>query len=385
MKQADLVALRRDIHRNPETAFEEHRTAKLVADELRALGLACETGIAGTGVVGTLHRDEGPAIGLRADLDALHLQEENDFEHRSAHDGKMHACGHDGHVAMLLVAARRHVTNPFIRGTVHFIFQPAEENECGGRAMIEDGLFERFPMDRVFGMHNWPGLAAGEFALCEGPIMAAFDRFEITVKGRSAHAAMPHQGDDTVVAASQLVLALQTVSSRLADPLDAVVVSVTQIEGGSTWNVLPGVTRLRGGVRHFRRDTRIADQMRRIVEGVGSATGTAMEFHYEPRYPATINSPGETAMAAEVASSIAGADRVHVGVKPSMASEDFGFMLQQRPGCYIWIGNGDGDSPRLHNARYDFNDDIIDTGARYWEQLAVHCLPRPCLMPGEGG
>jgi hippurate hydrolase len=376
MKGADLVALRRDIHRHPETAFEEHRTAELVAGELRTLGLACETGIAGTGVVATLTRGEGPAIGLRADLDALHLQEENSFAHRSVHEGKMHACGHDGHVAMLLGGARRLVANRRIRGTVHFIFQPAEENECGGRVMIEDGLFERFPMQRVFGMHNWPGLPAGEFAVCEGPIMAAFDQFEIIVKGRSAHAAMPQQGDDTVVAAAQLVLALQTVSSRLADPLDAVVVSVTQIEGGSTWNVLPGSLRLRGGVRHFRSDTQIADQMRRIVEGIGVATGTEMDFRYTPRYPATINSREETEVAADAAASIAGATRVHVGVKPSMASEDFGFMLQQRPGCYIWIGNGDGDSPRLHNARYDFNDDIIDTGARYWERLAECCLAR---------
>lgn len=380
MKEADLVALRRDMHRHPETAFEEHRTASLVARELRALGLACETGIAGTGVVGTLSRGEGPAIGLRADLDALHLQEENTFEHRSRRDGKMHACGHDGHVAMLLGGARRLVANPRIRGTVHFIFQPAEENECGGRVMIEDGLFARFPMRQVFGMHNWPGLAAGEFAVCEGPIMAAFDQFEVTVRGRSAHAAMPHQGDDTVVAAAQLILALQTVTSRLADPLEAVVVSVTQIEGGSTWNVLPGVTRLRGGVRHFRSDTRIADQMGRIVEGMGRATGTEMEFAYTPRYPATINSPEETVVAANAASAVVGEAKVHVGVKPSMASEDFGFMLQQRPGCYIWIGNGAGDSPRLHNARYDFNDDIIETGARYWETLA-----ESCLAPAEAG
>jgi hippurate hydrolase len=240
--------------------------------------------------------------------------------------------------------------------------------------MIEDGLFERFPMQRVFGMHNWPGLPPGDFAVCDGPIMAAFDTLEIVVRGRAAHAAMPQDGDDTVVAAAQLILALQTISARLTDPLDSVVVSITQLQAGSTWNVLPGETLLRGGVRHFREDSRIEEQIRRIAGGIGAATGTDIELRYETRYPATVNSREEAALAAEAARGVVGDSRVHVGIDPSMASEDFGFMLRERPGCYLWIGNGDGDSPRLHNTRYDFNDDIIETGARYWQQIAERCL-----------
>ena len=368
----DMTAWRRTIHARPETAFEEYATADFVAAKLAEFGIKVHRGLAGTGVVGTLGEGDGPAIGLRADMDALHIAEANDFAHRSTHAGKMHACGHDGHTTMLLGAARYLAETRRFKGVVHFIFQPAEENEGGGRVMIEDGLFENFPMQAVYGMHNWPGLAAGAFAVKSGPLMAAFDIFEITVAGKGAHAGMPHMGVDAVLCAAHVVTALQSISSRETDPLDAVVVSVTQVHGGDTWNVIPADVALRGTARSFRapvQDT-IEPAIRRIAEGVAAAHGATATVSYERRYPATVNHAQETEIAAAVAADVVGAANVERNPTPSMGAEDFAFMLHEKPGCYVWLGNGPTDGQRtLHNPHYDFNDAILPIGASYWAHL----------------
>ncbi len=378
---AEMTAWRHDLHAHPETAFEEHRTAGLIADKLAGFGIAVQRGLARTGVVGTLagRHGDGPAIGLRADMDALAMDEKNRFAHRSTEPGKMHACGHDGHSAMLLGAARYLAETRDFAGTVQFIFQPAEENEGGGRAMIEDGLFDRFPMDAVFGLHNMPGLAAGSFAMRAGPMMAAFDVFEIALSGRGAHAAMPHLGTDAIVAAAHLVTALQTLVSRAVDPLESAVVSVTQIHGGSAWNVLPEDVVLRGTTRHFRATVQqsLEDGIRRIAAGVAAAHGVGAELRYERRYPATVNTAPEAAFAAEVAAGLVGEDALDRAPPPLMGAEDFAFMLRERPGCYAWIGNGPGTGGcHLHNPHYDFNDAILPLGASYWVRLVETRLAR---------
>jgi len=375
----DLLAWRRDLHRHPETAFEEHRTAGLVAERLDSFGLEVHTGLAGTGVVGRLTAGSGNrAIGLRADLDALPIAELNDFDHRSTHEGRMHACGHDGHTTMLLGAARYLADTRGFDGTVYFIFQPAEENEGGGRVMVEEGLFERFPVEAVFGMHNWPGMAAGSFAVRPGPMMAAFDIFELTVQGRGAHAAMPHMGVDPVVVAAEIVTALQSIASRTTNPLDAVVVSVTQIHAGDTWNVLPDRVVLRGTTRSFRSEVQdgLQPAIRRLADGICAAHGASHTLTYERRYPATVNSADEAELAARAAATVAGeVDRTPT---PSMGSEDFAFMLQARPGAHIWLGNGPGEGGCvLHNPHYDFNDAILPVGASYWATLVEQVLAPP--------
>ena len=377
-----LRAWRHHLHAHPETAFEEHATSAFVAERLRAFGLEVHTGIGRTGVVGVLHgRAPGPWLGLRADMDALDLQEENDFAHRSRHPGKMHACGHDGHTAMLLGAAQYLSRRRDFVGSVVFIFQPAEENEGGGRAMVEDGLFERFPMASVFGLHNWPGLPVGQFAIRSGPMMASYDIFEITLEGRGAHAARPHLGRDAMVAAGQLVMSLQTIASRDTDPLDAVVVSVTQIHGGDTWNVLPQRAVLRGTVRAFDSavQTLVAQRIEEIARGVAATYRLEALVRYERRYPVTSNAPYETEVAAAAAAALVGGKQVRRDLRPSMGSEDFSFMQAQRPGAYIWLGAGEGHNGCLaHNPGYDFNDEILPLGASYWVQL-VH------QMLGVGG
>jgi len=377
----DMTAWRRDIHAHPETAFEEQRTADIVAARLAEFGIQVHRGLAGTGVVGTLQgrgkQGAGRAIALRADLDALHIPEANGFAHKSTHRGKMHACGHDGHTAMLLGAARYLAETRNFEGTVHFIFQPAEENEGGGRVMIEQGLFERFPVDSVFGMHNWPALPAGKFAVRPGPMMAAFDTYEINVVGRGSHAAMPHEGIDPILAAAHLVTALQSIPSRNVSPLDAAVVSVTQFHGGDAWNVIPDSVSLRGTCRSFKPAVQDAVEagVRRVAEGVCQALGAKMTLRYERRYPPTVNSPAETEFAAGVAAEIAGADKVDRDVTPTMGAEDFAFMLQAKPGCYIFIGGGGtGRDAPLHNPHYDFNDDVLPIGASYWARLVERNL-----------
>jgi amidohydrolase len=376
----DMTAWRRDIHAHPETAFEEHRTSEVVAKKLVEFGIEVHRGLAGTGVIGTLKAGSGRrAIGLRADLDALHIHEKNGFEHVSQNQGKMHACGHDGHTTMLLGAARYLAETKNFDGTVHFIFQPAEENEGGGRAMVEQGLFEKFPVEAVYGMHNWPGVPTGTFAIRPGPMMAAYDIFEITVTGRGAHGAMPHQGIDPVVTAAQIVTALQTIVSRNNNPVDAVVVSVTQIHGGDAWNVIPDEVVLRGTCRCFKPEIHetIEPAIRRIAEATCAAFGAKMTMRYEKRYPPLVNETRATEQALKVAADVAGAKNVSGDREPSMGSEDFAFMLQAQKGAYIFIGNGPGEGGcMLHNPHYDFNDEILPLGASYWARMVEMSLPK---------
>jgi hippurate hydrolase len=376
----EMTAWRRDIHAHPETAFEEHRTSQIVAGLLTAFGLEVHRGLAKTGVVGTLRAGGGTrAIGLRADLDALHIREQNTFAHRSNYDGRMHACGHDGHTTMLLGAAKYLAATRNFDGTIHFIFQPAEENEGGGRAMVEEGLFEKFPCEAVYGMHNWPGMPVGQFGAMPGPVMASFDIFEIGITGRGAHGAMPHTGIDPVVAGAALVQALQTIPSRNVNPVDAAVVSVTQFHAGDTWNVIPAEATLRGTTRAFRPEVQAAIEagIRRIVAGIDAAYGTSSTVRYERRYPPTINAERETVIAGEAIAKVVGAANLLTDLQPTMGAEDFAFMLQAKPGCYVWIGNGPGEGGCiLHNPRYDFNDEILPIGASYWATLAEHVLAR---------
>ncbi len=377
--QNEMTAWRRDIHAHPEIAFEEHRTAGIVAAKLESFGLTVTTGIAGTGVVGTLTRGRGNrSIGLRADLDALPILETNQFEHKSKHQGMMHACGHDGHTCMLLGAAKYLAESGEFEGTVHFIFQPAEENEGGGRAMIEDGLFEKFPVESVFGMHNIPGMPVGTFAVKPGPMMAAFDIFRLTVTGRGGHAAMPHLTVDPIVVGAKIVDAYQTIISRFNDPLDPAVLSITQFHGGDAYNVIPNQVEIRGCTRCFspKIQEKLELQMRQMAEQICAAYGASVDFFYERRYPPTINSPAEAEVAGDVAAAIVGADRVNRNPRSAMGSEDFAYMLMEKPGSYIWIGNGDGEgSCMVHNPGYDFNDDILSLGATYWVRMAETILP----------
>ena len=378
---ADLAAWRHEIHAHPETAFEERRTADFVASRLKDFGIEVHRGLAGTGVVGTLKgtRPGSRAIALRADMDALHIHEKNAAPYASTNPGKMHACGHDGHTTMLLGAARYLAETRNFAGTVHFVFQPAEENEGGGRVMVEEGLFEKFPVDAVYGMHNWPGMPAGKFAMRAGPMMASFDIFEITVTGKGTHAALPHLGVDPMVVAAQITTALQTIASRNTSPLDSVVVSVTQIHGGDTWNVIPDQVVLRGTARTFKPKIQDAVEagIRRIAEGTAAALGAAVELRYERRYPPTINAAAETETAAAVATEIVGQANVDRELQPTMGSEDFAFMLQVKPGAYIFIGNGTGDKAvGLHNPHYDFNDEILPIGASYWARLVERVLAK---------
>ncbi len=379
---AELVEIRRDIHAHPELSFAEHRTAALVADRLEALGIETHRGIGRTGVVGVVRgRPGGRAVGLRADMDALPIQEHNTFAHRSRHAGCMHACGHDGHTTMLLGAAEVLAAQAAdFEGTVNLVFQPAEEGDGGAQAMIDDGLFERFPMEAIFGMHNWPGLDAGSFAVHRGPTMASADRFDVEVRGHGAHAAMPHLGIDPVVAAAALVQAVQTIASRTLDPHDPAVVSVTMFNAGEAYNVIPDRVRLSGTVRAFSAGVqdRIEARLGEICAGIGAAYGVEIALDYRRGYPATINTVAEADLCQAVATTLVGAHHVAADMRPSMGAEDFAFYLQHKPGCYVWIGNGPGEGGcTLHNPHYDFNDEIIPVGAAYWVELARRFLASP--------
>jgi amidohydrolase len=377
---AEMMAWRHDIHAHPEMAFKEHRTSDFVAATLAGFGIAVDRGLAGTGVVGTLRCGSSTrAIALRADMDALPVHEKTGRAHASTHDGVMHACGHDGHTTMLLGAARYLAETRNFDGIVHFVFQPAEENECGGQRMVEEGLFDRFPVDSVYGMHNWPGVPVGEFGVRAGPIMAADDKFEITLASRGAHAAMPHLGDDPIVAAGALIGAIQSIVSRTVDPQEEVVLSVTQIHGGNTWNIVPEDVVLRGTCRYFKPELRqvLEAALRRVSDGIAATHGVKAAFAYYKPIPPAVNAEGPTEAAARAATLVAGEADVHRDLLPSMGCEDFGFMLAARPGCYIWIGNGPmADGRSLHSARYDFNDEILPLGASYWANLVESVLPR---------
>ncbi len=373
---------RHHIHAHPETAFEESATAAFVADKLRSFGLEVHTGLARTGVVGVLRAGAGAdpaadAIGLRADLDALHIEERSGVPHTSLNAGRMHACGHDGHTTMLLGAAKALTRRKALGGTVYFIFQPAEENEGGGRVMVEEGLFERFPMRAVYGMHNWPRLPAGTFAMRAGPLMGAYDIFEIVATGQGAHAAMAYTGKDPMLFAAQAINALQTIVARNLHPQDAGVVSVTQVHGGDTWNVIPQEVVLRGTVRSFKRDVQdlIEQRIRGIVAGVAATFDMSATVRYERRYPALVNSEAETQHAIAAAATVVGTQNVETDPTPEMGSEDFAFMLQAKPGCYVWLGGGRGaDTPNIHSPQYDFNDEVLPIGASYWVTLAEQQL-----------
>ena len=375
--QAEMVAWRHDLHAHPETAFEERRTSDFVARTLAGFGFEVTRGIAKTGVVGTLSVGQSRrAVVLRADMDALHLTERTTVSHKSKHDGRMHACGHDGHMAMLLGAAKVLASTRRFEGAVHVVFQPAEENEGGGRVMVEEGLFTRFPTDAVYGLHNWPSLPAGTFGVLAGPAMAAYDVFEITVRGKGSHGAMPQQGVDPIVAAAHLVTALQTVVSRNTDPLESAVLSVTEVHGGHTWNVIPEEVVLRGTTRAFRpeRQDAIEAALRRITTGVMATFGATAEVRYERRYPPTINSPQESDLAARAAVDVVGEGAVHRKLAPSMGAEDFAFMLRERPGCYAWLGAGRDGGSALHNPEFDFNDAVLPIGASWWVRVAERAL-----------
>ncbi len=378
---ADMTAWRRHLHQYPELAYEEVETARFVAQKLREFGVdEVHEGIARTGVVGVIRGQRpGPSIGLRADMDALPIQERTGKPWASKVPGKMHACGHDGHTAMLLGAARHLAETRAFAGTVHVVFQPAEEGFAGARTMIEEGLLERFPMERIFGLHNWPDLPPGRFAMRTGPAMAAADRFTITLEGAGCHGAMPHQGRDPVVAAAACVQALQTLVAREVDPLDQAVVSVTRIAAGDAYNVIPDRAELWGTVRTYRRETRraIERRMGEIVRGIAAAYRMTGTLAYEHGYPATVNSPEETSIAAAVAGSLVGTHNVDADHPPCMGAEDFAFMLEKLPGSYVWMGQGGGEEGRVcHSPTYDFNDEVLPLGASYWVRLVEHLLPR---------
>ena len=376
---SELTALRRDIHAHPELAFNETRTADIVAAELARYGLEVHRNIAKTGVVGVLRAGSSQRmIGLRADMDALPLAEMNEFPHRSRHTGKMHACGHDGHTAMLLGAARYLAENPDFDGIAVFIFQPAEESEGGAAVMIEDGLFERFPVEAVFGLHNWPGIPVGQMMAMPGPVMAGTCGFEIHVRGHGCHAAMPHQGIDAIVTSAQLVQALQTVTSRTLHPCESAVVSVTQIHAGEAWNIIPEEVLLRGTIRTFKPEIQetVERAIERLCSGVAAANGGQIDVHFDHRYPPTVNSPAEARFCQQVAGEVFGEENVLTDILPSMGAEDFAYMLREKPGCYVWLGNGTGAGGcTLHNPHYDFNDELLTLGASYWVHLVRRGLP----------
>ena len=381
--QADLIHIRRDIHANPELAFEETRTSQLVADKLAEWGIEVHRGIAKTGLVGVVRGKKsasGRAIGLRADMDCLPMHETSDVPHKSRNAGRMHACGHDGHTTMLLGAARYLAQTRNFDGTAHLIFQPAEEGGGGGKVMVQEGLFDRFPCEAVYALHNWPGLAAGKMSVRPGPVLAATDEMRITIRGRGGHGAMPHLTADPVVAAAQVITALQTIASRNANPLDSVVVSICSMQTSQlgAFNVIPGHVLLVGTVRTFKQEMRdLAERRVREIAGtIAQALGTSAEIEYRRGYPATVNTEREAVFAARVGERVFGSANVITDAEPTMGGEDFSYMLQARPGAYVFLGQGGGPGGCfLHNPGYDFNDAVIPLGAGYLAALVEESLP----------
>jgi amidohydrolase len=382
---AGIAAIRKQIHANPELCFAEVQTADLVASKLTEWGIPMHRGMGTTGVVGIIKNGTSDrAIGLRADMDALPMQEFNTFAHASKNAGKMHACGHDGHTAMLLAAAQHLSKNRHFDGTVYLIFQPAEEGGGGAREMIKDGLFEKFPMEAVYGMHNWPGMQVGKFAVSSGPVMASSNEFKIVIHGKGGHAALPHDGIDPVLAACQMVQAFQTIISRNKKPIEAGVISVTMIHAGEATNVIPDSVEIQGTVRTFTLELLdlIEKRMREIAEHTSAAFGATCDFEFDRNYPPTINSAAEANFAAQVMGDIVGAANV-LQQEPTMGAEDFSYMLLEKPGAYCFIANGEGDHRAighgggpcmLHNPSYDFNDDLIPLGATFWVRLVEESL-----------
>lgn len=378
-----MVTWRHHIHKHPELSFKEEMTSDYIASVLESHNIEMHRGLAVTGIVATIHgTKKGKAIGLRADMDALPIQEKNEFNHKSVHDGKMHACGHDGHSTMLLGAAVYLKEHNNFAGTVHCIFQPAEEGGGGGRVMVEEGIFEKFPCDAVYGMHNWPGLAEGQFAVHDTAVMAANETLKITIKGKGGHAAMPDQCIDPIMIGSQVVTALQSVVSRTVAPLDAAVISITMVDAGFVSNVIPNEMNLTGSLRYFK--TEVGDEVKNKIEsiakGISESMGATASFSSTPNYPATVNTPKHAQLCAQAAEKVVGKKNVLRNEKPSMGSEDFSFLLNASEGAYIWIGNGlvPEDSPEggcmLHNTQYDFNDEILPVGSSYWVELVRYLL-----------
>ncbi|QCR38521.1 M20 aminoacylase family protein [Nissabacter sp. SGAir0207] len=375
---AEAISWRHEFHAYPELGFQEHHTSRRIAELLETFGFEVHCGLAGTGVVGTLRNGPGATIGLRADMDALPIQERLQQPYSSTLAGHMHACGHDGHMAMLLGAARHLSQTRHFSGTLHLVFQPAEENLAGARKMIEDGLFRLFPMDAIFGMHNWPGLPQGHVALNNGAMMASLDTFEVTLTGKGCHAAMPDEGADPLVAAAELILALQTIPARRLSPLDSAVISVTQLSAGEAINVIPERAVLKGTVRclHANVRDRVETLIGEFVTHLPRSFGVRGEMHYQRGYPVTLNHADWAEKVRCVAERVVGKDHVHWGTNPSMASEDFAFMLHACPGAYFWLGaDKAAPSPPLHSACFDFNDDSIETGIALWVELAEQLLP----------
>ena len=385
--QSEIQQIRRDLHAHPELCYEEQRTSDVVADKLTQWGIPVIRGLGVTGVVGIIKNGTSErSIGLRADMDALPMQEINTFEHASRHPGKMHACGHDGHTAMLLGAAKHLAEHRNFDGTVYLVFQPAEEGGAGAKRMIEDGLFEQCPMDAIYGMHNWPGIPAGHMSVVEGPMMASSNEFYLTIKGKGAHAAQPHKGIDPVMVAVQIAQSWQTIISRQKSPLDTAVLSITQIHAGSATNVIPDDAKMVGTVRTFTWPVLdlIEQRMEEIARHTAAAFGAEAEFRFRRNYPPLVNHPAETRFAVEVMKEVLGAERVDDQVEPTMGAEDFAYFLQAKPGCYMFIGNGEGDHRDgghglgpcvLHNGSYDFNDNLLPIGASFWVRMVEKSLP----------
>ena len=377
--QGDIKAWRRDLHAHPELLYDVYRTAAAVADKLKSFG--CDevvTGIGRTGVVGVIHggkgRDPRKVIGLRADMDALPIQEANDFPYKSTVPGKMHACGHDGHTAMLLGAARYLAETRNFAGTAVVIFQPAEEGGAGGKSMVQDGLMERFGIEEVYGMHNYPGLPVGRFAIRPGPLMASADRLTIEIEGHGGHAARPHLTIDSVLVGAQIVSQILSIVARNVDPLQSAVVSICMFQAGSTDNVIPQTAFLRGTARSLTAEVRdlLERRLREVVEGTARLHGAKVSFTYKRDYPVTRNHERQTAFASTIAAEVVGRERVEENTPPVMGAEDFSFMLEARPGAFIFVGNG--DSAGLHHPAYDFNDEVIPIGTSYWVRLAETAL-----------
>ena len=380
-----IMTLRRDIHAHPELCFEEVRTADLIAQQLAQWDIPVHRGLGRTGVVGVVKSGSSPrAVGLRADMDALPMTERNTFAHASRHPGKMHACGHDGHVAMLLAAAKHLAKHRNFDGTVYLVFQPAEEGGGGAREMMRDGLFDRFPMEAIFGAHNWPGMQVGQFAIKKGPCFASSNEFKITVRGKGGHAAMPHNGIDPVPVVCQMVQAFQAILTRNVRPIDPAVISVTMIHTGEATNVVPELCVMQGTVRTFTLEVLdlIERRMREVAQYTCAAFGATCEFEFSRNYPPTINHPAETEFVRRVMAEVVGEANV-LEFEPTMGAEDFSYYLLDKPGAYFLIGNGDGSHREgghglgpcmLHNASYDFNDELIPLGATLWVRLAEQWL-----------